>query len=319
MQTPDWALSNEGLRTLRSAGAESASADDTAHGNAVHAPAPAITFAEAIMEGEGAEPDASGPLAAELAAIDAVFARSEAAIAAAKAPGRGGGREKNPLVYEIDWDEDERLVRAVLTEIEGLPPVSRAVLLLDAWNELQVLQHAPWLGRLLAPAALRQAGLTTASHLAVVNLGLKSTAVERRWHRARDIRLLGIVNSVIAAVEFGLREHDRLALARTMMERRLVGRRSSSNLPGLIQLVMARPLVSAGMIAETLDVTPRAALRIVEELGLWEMTGRGMFRAWGGYLTLRSSSSDHCHGRTGKESDRTLKNNCARGGTLLVR
>jgi hypothetical protein len=44
---------------------------------------------------------------------------------------------------------------------------------------------------------------------------------------------------------------------------------------------MAKPLVSAGMIAKTLDVTPQAARRIVSELGLREMTGRGRFRAWG--------------------------------------
>ena len=86
---------------------------------------------------------------------------------------------------------------------------------------------------------------------------------------------------MIAAAEFGLKEHDRLVLAKEMMERRLVGRRSSSNLPGLVELVMSRPLVSAGMVADTLEVTPRAALRMVEELGLREMTGRGRFRAWG--------------------------------------
>jgi hypothetical protein len=65
------------------------------------------------------------------------------------------------------------------------------------------------------------------------------------------------------------------------MERRLAGRRSSSKLPALIALVMSRPLVSAGMIAKQLAVTPRSALRIVEELGLREMTGRGRFRPWG--------------------------------------
>lgn len=66
-----------------------------------------------------------------------------------------------------------------------------------------------------------------------------------------------------------------------MMERRLIGWLSSSNLPGLIELVISRPLVSAGMVAETLKVTPRLALRIVEELKLREMTGSGRFRAWG--------------------------------------
>ncbi|TCU33011.1 DNA binding protein with HTH domain [Rhizobium azibense] len=61
----------------------------------------------------------------------------------------------------------------------------------------------------------------------------------------------------------------------------MVGRRSSSNLPGLIELVVSRSLVSAGMVAETLKIAPRAAVRIIEELGLREMTGRGRFRAWG--------------------------------------
>ncbi|OLP57422.1 hypothetical protein BJF92_23650 [Rhizobium rhizosphaerae] len=66
-----------------------------------------------------------------------------------------------------------------------------------------------------------------------------------------------------------------------MMERKLVGRRASSKLPELIELVMARPLVHTGTIAKALEVTPEAALRIFEELGLREMTRRGRFRAWG--------------------------------------
>jgi hypothetical protein len=44
---------------------------------------------------------------------------------------------------------------------------------------------------------------------------------------------------------------------------------------------MAKPLVSAGVVAKALDVTPQAARRIVGELGLREMTARGRFRAWG--------------------------------------
>ncbi|MBB5663850.1 hypothetical protein GGE68_002040 [Rhizobium leguminosarum] len=157
----------------------------------------------------------------------------------------------------------------------------RAIIIRDAWNTLQVLQHAPWLGRLLAAAVLRQAGLTTAAHLAAVNLGLKSIAIDRRRHRARNIRLAALVQGLVTAAELGVKEHDRLSLAKQVMERRLIGRRTSSKLPALIELAIARPFISAGMIAETLGVTPRGALGIVEELGLREMTGRGRFRAWG--------------------------------------
>lgn len=153
----------------------------------------------------------------------------------------------------------------------------QAIVALDAWNELAVLQHAPWLGRLLAASILRQAGITTAAHLAAVNTGLRTIPVDRRRHRDRETRLLAIAQGLIAAAELGLKEHDRLALARTMFERKLGGRRTSSKLPDLVELVMAKPLVSAGMVAKALEVTPQAARRIVLELGLREMTGRGGF------------------------------------------
>lgn len=109
----------------------------------------------------------------------------------------------------------------------------------------------------------------------------KTIAVDRRRHRDRETRLLAIAHGFLAAAEIGMKEHDRLTLAKTMMERKLEGRRTSSKLPELVELVMEKPLVSAGMVAKTLDVTPQAARRIVSELGLREMTGRGRFRAWG--------------------------------------
>ncbi|BCH68079.1 hypothetical protein RvVAT039_pl09120 (plasmid) [Agrobacterium vitis] len=49
--------------------------------------------------------------------------------------------------------------RGVLRQTENLPPVLQAIIALDAWNEILVLQHVPWLGRLLCASILRQAGI----------------------------------------------------------------------------------------------------------------------------------------------------------------
>ncbi len=142
-----------------------------------------------------------------------------------------------------------------------------------------MLQHASWLGPLLVAELMRQEGLS-ANHLACLAMGLRVIPRERR--RALDLttRFQALIDAMSQTAEMGLKEHDRLALARIRLERRLRDRRSSSRLPQLVELVLARPLVSTNMVQQQLKVSRQGALDLLGELGLREITGRKRFQAW---------------------------------------
>ena len=166
------------------------------------------------------------------------------------------------------------LLRAVVTVPLVLPPMVGGVALLF------LLGRNGWLGRLLGSALLRSRGKAR-SHLPCLNTGLRALQRERRHARDRGARLVAFIDAFTAGVVKGLEDHDRWSLARQQLARKLVDRRSTSKLPALIDYVMSRPIVSAGMVAKELSVTPRAAQDLIYELGLREVTGKGRYRAWG--------------------------------------
>jgi Protein of unknown function (DUF1612)/HTH DNA binding domain len=273
---PDWALGADGLRQLtgRVSMAQPGLPDGQRGGEAGRE----VTF----EAGEDAvTPD---QLSNALAAMDRVLEHTAKLLDGSGAlpePDKPPRPDRPSLVYDLEWDEDGRLEewQDISVQTRSLPVVLRAGILLDAWSEIDVLRRAAWLGPLLVAALLRQEGIA-AHHLASLQLGAKQIPRERRRARSRAVRLVAMLDAVHEAAKLGLREHDRLILAKGQMERRLSERRASSRLPDLIEFVLSRPLVSSGMIQQALKVSKQGALNLVGELGLREMTGRGRYRAW---------------------------------------
>ena len=271
---PQWALSPSGLNALIGRAAVSEPEGQGAQG--------AQEEEVDAFDEEGFAPNESandGPLAGDLAGLEAISQRTNRLLSelAARSPG-----SRDPVVYDLDWDENARLAswREAVASTENMPSLLAAAIALLAWEEIDPLQHRAWLGRLLVGAILRGRSRTL-SHLLCVNTGLREIARDRR--RARDpmTKLVALLDGFAEAARRGMKEHDRWLLARRQLDRRLVGRRSNSSLPALADLVVARPILSAGLIARELKVTPRAAQDLVAVLDLREMTGRGRYRAWG--------------------------------------
>ena len=272
----DWALCPSGLAFLRGQGGE----EKRKERGGEFVPDDGEKDEEFQRAENDDSSDADDPLSQAFAALDAVLTRTDRALAGEGAPSRA--EERDPLVYDLDWDEDRRLGewRALVEETKSLPPTLAAALAAQSWEAIEPLQHRSWLGRLLAASLLRARGKTK-HHLPCLHDGLKAVPQARRRGRDSAERLIVELDAIRLAAEAGLQNHDRWANQRVLLLRKLENRRATSRLPALVDFVLARPIVSARMIAAELKITPRAAQDLVAELGLREATGRGRYRAWG--------------------------------------
>lgn len=271
-EAPGWSLSPSGLDRLRGRKpATGAAVEDGSLAEEAH---------------EGHEPGATGAGPCEATDIQIGEAMRFADVAIASSAqilaGVGQGtRERNPLLDDLASDEDGRLNRwrRVIAETRELPATLAVAIAIDAWDAIGPLRRQPWLGHLLAADLLRERAKLCL--LPCLSVGMKLIAREPRRARDPAARWLAVLEAIEAMTRAGLKEHDRWLTARSVLMLKLEGRRSTSRLPALIDLVMSRPIVSARLVARELAISSRSAQDLVAELGLRETTGRGRYRAWG--------------------------------------
>jgi hypothetical protein len=111
--------------------------------------------------------------------------------------------------------------------------------------------------------------------------GARAAGRLRRKHGEQVAKILFWLAAILAAAEQGMKYHDRGLLALASREGRLKGRRGTSHLPRALDVAMAKPIVTAELLAQELKVSARAGQNLIADLGLRELTGRRRYRAWG--------------------------------------
>ena len=189
----------------------------------------------------------------------------------------GRGETSDPLEAVEEW----------IAWTQGLParapPLLRGAAALEGWRLVNPLPRQSYVGGVMVAQSLRLAGRTRSCLLGVESARRAHPQPPRGFMAAPVIvRLAYWVRMTAVGAEAGLAEMKRLDLARQVVLKRIGGRRAHDRSADLLDLLLARPLVSAPMAAEHLGVAGHSARRLLANLGssLMEVSGRSRYRAW---------------------------------------
>ena len=221
-----------------------------------------------------------------LAGILALHGRRQRQESADRFPSEDDQAEDDQAEDDQDGSEEDRIAAwlRLVADLGALPALPAAALACHAWStKPPVRRGGGVLGRLLIPVMLRARGKTRHHALTF------ATGLQKIWPRPRRGTPFAsgfgdILVAIAHAAAHGLEAHHRLVLAKTALARPLAGRRSSSHLAALADLLLSHPLVSAPMAARHLGLSLRGATLLIEELVragcVCERTGRARYRAF---------------------------------------
>ena len=192
--------------------------------------------------------------------------------------------EDQPHILQHAPDSDHGALtawRGALHQSRSLPPVLAAAAAWDAWLVLEPEPSGAWRAPLLAALVLK-ARQKTQNLLLPIDSGRRFAKYRRHPAHGLHDRLAGFLEWIEMAATRAAKELDSLTLAQRLLEPALAQRRSHSRLPGLVNLLLSHPLISAPVAARSLRVSQQAGLRMLAKLDPVprELSGRTRYRVW---------------------------------------
>lgn len=191
--------------------------------------------------------------------------------------------ERPDAFYDPEWDQTGRLERwrKAMAATSKLPPLLAAAIAWDAWHALMPEQQGSWRATLLAALVLNARGRCNGW---ILPLDTGQYVLRKVW-RATDPaakRIAMFLDVADATVQHATKELTGLAAARERLLLRLKGARKNSKLPGLVELLISRPLVSIPMAQRAMRVSKQAVARMMSQLGSTprEISERRRYRYW---------------------------------------
>ncbi len=192
-------------------------------------------------------------------------------------------RDRPDYFYDPDWDEAGRRDqwRRVWRDTSTFPPLIAAAIAWDAWHSLQPEQQSPWRAPLLSALVLRARGKVR-NLLLPLDTGQRLAG--RQWN-ARDTfgqRVAMFLEIAAAAVKHAGSELSQLESARERMTLKLKGVRKNSRMADLIELLIAKPIVSIPLACKELRISKQALRLLIPRLGSTprEISERRRYQYW---------------------------------------
>jgi Protein of unknown function (DUF1612)/HTH DNA binding domain len=192
-------------------------------------------------------------------------------------------KDRPDFFYDPDWNEAGRLEqwRRVWYDTIRQPPLLAAAIAWDAWHSIAPEQQGTWRAPLLAALVLRARGKTR-KLLLPIDTG--HWQLRKRWkpHDCFGQRIQMFFEIVAAAVKHAGTELDGLESAKARMILKLKGARKNARLADLIDLMIAKPLVSIPLACKELRISKQALRLLIPRLGSTprEITERSRYRCW---------------------------------------